>query len=207
MKIVIADDYPLILEGLERFLKDSGFETILTASTGTDALALINIEKPDIAILDMEMPHLDGLQIAKICKQNKAPTRIAFLTYRLDSFLFIQCVEAGVMGYILKDEPLTEVLKCIHHLIEGKSYFSQKILNVPDDASQEHKNFMLLTPSEQKILRLIGQGLASHEIADQMFVSQRTIEKHRSNIIAKLQLDSPKQKLSEWVIFNRQLLD
>lgn len=207
MKILIADDFPLILEGLEKFLREHGYTDIVTATNGTDALSKIGNHQPEIAILDMEMPHLNGLEVAEICKKKNARCRIVFLTYRLDSFLFSRCTEAGVVGYLLKDEPLSEVLECIRHVKEGKAYYSSRILNIPEEASQEYKNFMLLSPSEKKILLLISEGLSSQDIADRLSISFRTVEKHRSNIIHKLNLDSRRQKLAEWVIINRKLLD
>lgn len=207
MKILIADDYPLILEGLEKFLRDSGYDKIMTATTGTEALSIISEESPEIAILDMEMPHLNGLQIAQLCQQNQSSTRIIFLTYRMDAYLFQKGVDANIYGYILKDDPMQEVLNCLLKVIRGERYYSRKLLEIPEDASKDYHNFQLLTPSEQKILKLIATGLSSNEIAENLFISYRTVEKHRSNIIQKLSLDSRKQKLSEWVRENREFFD
>lgn len=207
MKILIADDYPLILEGLEKFLRDSGYDQIVTATTGAEALSIINDESPEIAILDMEMPHLSGLQIAQLCHQNQSSTRIIFLTYRMDAYLFQKGLDAKIFGYILKDDTMQEVLKCILHVSRGETYFSPKLKEIPEDASKDYQNYQLLSPSEQKILKLIARGQSSNEIADNLFISYRTVEKHRSNIIQKLSLDSRKQKLSDWVRENREFLD
>lgn len=207
MNILIADDFPLILEGLEKFLRESGYKNILTAKSGTEALTIINDQKPDIAIIDMEMPNLTGLQIAQLCQQNKAITKIVFLTYRMDFNLLNKGIEAGISGYLLKDDPLDEVLKCILQVTRGNSYFSKKLVNLPDNASEDFRNYKLLSPSEQKILKLIAQGKSSNDIAENLLISYRTVEKHRSNIIIKLNIDSQKQKLTEWVIVNRYLFD
>lgn len=207
MKILIADDYPLILEGLEKFLRDSGYENIYTATTGTEALTLINEKQPDIAILDMEMPHLTGLQIAQLCQQNNSNTKIVFLTYRLDLYLFNKGVQAGVVGYLLKDDPMLDVQRCILQVANGKTYFSKKILELPENASADFQNYQMLSPSEKKILKLITEGLSTLEIAEKLFISYRTVEKHRSNIIQKLKIDSSKQNLNEWVIINHKLFE
>lgn len=207
MKILIADDHPLMLEGLEKFLRDSGYDSIFTATSGTEALTIINDEKPDVAILDMEMPHLTGLQIAQLCQQNGSSTKIVFLTYRLDSYLFNKGLEAGIVGYLLKDDPMQEVHRCILKVSKGETYFSKKIMELPEDASEELRNFQLLSSSEKKILKLIAEGLSTAEIAEKLFISYRTVEKHRSNIILKLNIDSNKQKLNEWVLLNRSLFD
>ena len=207
MKILIADDFPLILEGLEKFLRDSGYEHVFTATNGTQALSIINEEKPDIAILDMEMPHLTGLQIAQLCQQNKSTTKIVFLTYRLDSYLFNKGIEAGIVGYLLKDDAMVEVQRCILHVAKGETYFSKKIMELPEDAPEDLQNYQLLSPSEKKILKLIAQGLSSTDIAERLFISFRTVEKHRSNIIQKLKIDSHKQKLNEWVLVNSKLFE
>lgn len=207
MKILIADDFPLILEGLEKFLKDSGYENVLTATNGAQALTLINEEKPDIAILDMEMPHLTGLQIAQLCQQSKASTKIVFLTYRLDSYLFNKGLEAGIVGYLLKEDAMIDVQRCILQVANGNTFFSKKLLDLPENASEELQKFQLLSPSEKKILKLIAQGLSSADIAEKLFISFRTVEKHRSNIIQKLNIDSHKQKLSEWAHVNQKLFE
>lgn len=207
MRILIADDFPLILECLEKFLKEQGHEQVFTATNGAQALAIINEEQPDIAILDMEMPHLSGLQIAQLCQQNSSKTKIVFLTYRLDSYLFNQGVKAGIVGYLLKDDPMIDVQRCLFQVSNGQTFFSKKLLDLPEDASEDMKNFQLLSPSEKKILKLIAQGNASADIADQLRISFRTVEKHRSNIINKLNIDSHKQKLTEWVLLNKKLLD
>lgn len=207
MKILIADDYPLILKGLEEFLVESGYKDVLTATTGTQAFELINEEQPDIAILDMEMPHLTGLQIAQLCQQNSSKTKIIFLTYRLDSYLFNKGIEAGIVGYLLKDDTMEDVHRCISIVAKGDTYFSKKLLELPEDASVEFQNYQMLSPSEKKILRLIATGLSTLEIAEKLFISYRTVEKHRSNIIQKLKIDSSKQNLNEWVIVNQKFFE
>lgn len=207
IKILIADDYPLILEGLEKFLRESGYEQIFTATNGAEALATINEQQIDIAILDMEMPHLTGLQIAELCRQNKSQTKIIFLTYRLDSYLFNKGIEAGISGYILKDDAMQDVIHCINQIQLGKSFFSDKIIDIQEGTSEEYRNFQLLSPSEKKILKLISNGFSSSEIAETLFISHRTVEKHRSNIIQKLNIDSNRQKLSEWVLVNKKMLE
>ena len=207
MKILIADDYPLILKGLEEFLVESGYKDVLTATTGTQAFELINEEQPDIAILDMEMPHLTGLQIAQLCQQNNSSTKIVFLTYRLDSYLFNKGLDAGIVGYLLKDDAMEDVERCISRVANGDTFFSKKILELPEDASVEFQNYQMLSPSEKKILRLIATGLSTIDIAEKLFISYRTVEKHRSNIIQKLKIDSSKQNLNEWVIVNQKFFE
>lgn len=207
MKILIADDYPLILKGLEEFLVESGYKDVLTATTGTQAFELINEEQPDIAILDMEMPHLTGLQIAQLCQQNNSSTKIVFLTYRLDSYLFNKGLDAGIVGYLLKDDAMEDVERCISRVVNGDTFFSKKILELPEDASVEFQNYQMLSPSEKKILRLIATGLSTIDIAEKLFISYRTVEKHRSNIIQKLKIDSSKQNLNEWVIVNQKFFE
>jgi DNA-binding NarL/FixJ family response regulator len=207
MKILIADDYPLILKGLEKFLLESGYNDVLTATTGTQAFEIINEEKPDIAILDMEMPHLTGLQIAQLCLQNNSKTKIVFLTYRLDSYLFNKGLEAGIVGYLLKDDAMEDVQRCISRVARGDTFFSKKILELPEDASVEFQNYQKLSPSEKKILKLIADGLSTIDIAEKLFISYRTVEKHRSNIIQKLKIDTGKQNLNEWVILNQKLFE
>jgi len=98
-------------------------------------------------------------------------------------------------------------LLCIEKVKAGESHYSSKLQDIPESATRDYTNFLRLTPSEQKILRLIAKGQTSKEIADNLFVSYRTIEKHRSNIIQKLDLEKSNQKITEWTIVNQKLLD
>lgn len=201
-KILIADDHPILLKGLYDFLRDLGFKTILQASNGTDALKQILETPPDLAILDLEMPGLTGIEIAAHCKSASIPTKIILLTLHKEIYLYQQAKDLNLSGYILKDFALDDLSKAIEIVLKGGQFFSEKIFEGLK-INQTNQADYSLTPSEIKILRLISQGLSTKEIAAKLFISERTIEKHRSNMISKLQLDKKHNSLVIWAQQNK----
>jgi DNA-binding NarL/FixJ family response regulator len=201
-KILIADDHPILLKGLYDFLRDLGFRTILQASNGRDALNQILESTPELAILDLEMPSLTGIEIAAHCKSANIPTKIILLTLHKEIYLYQQAKDLNLSGYILKDFALEDLSKAIAKVLEGGQFFSEKIFEGLKEDLSDQADYNL-TPSEIKIIRLISQGLSTKEIAAKLFISERTIEKHRSNMIAKLQLDKKHNSLVIWAQQNK----
>lgn len=199
--IIIADDHPLILKGLQDFLSEKKFNVIDSATNGKDALKLILEHNPDVAILDIRMPHLTGLEIAKACKEHNLATKIVLITFEKDGTLLNQAEDLNVFGYILKEFALAEIETCLQSLQDGDPYFSP---NLKDHITEKPKfNLNSLSEAEKKILKLIAQNKTTKEIAEGLFVSTRTIEKHRSNIIRKLGLDHQQNSLLIWVKENQ----
>jgi DNA-binding NarL/FixJ family response regulator len=201
-KILIADDHPILLKGLYDFLKDLGFQTILKASNGTDALKQIIESTPDLAILDLEMPGMTGIEIAAHCKSASIPTKIILLTLHKEIYLYQQAKDLNLSGYILKDFALDDLSNAITTVLSGKQFFSEQLFKDMNINQSEVADYNL-TPSEIKILRLISQGLSTKEIAAKLFISERTIEKHRSNMITKLQLEKKHNSLVIWAQQNK----
>ena len=203
--IVIADDHPLLLKGLNDFLIEKELNIVGSASNGQQALDLIRNIKPDIAILDIQMPDFSGLEIAKICKKEKLKTRIILITFHKEPLLFYEAKELNIYGYLLKDFAIEEIENCLENVINNIPYFSKKIkeqLTIDHSKSQELK---LLTASERKILMYIAKDFTNKEIADILFISPRTVEKHRSNIIQKLNLEPKTNSLLIWAKENQEL--
>ncbi len=201
-KILIADDHPILLKGLYDFLKDLGFQTILKASNGTEALKQILESKPDLAILDLDMPGMTGIEIASHCKSASIPTKIILLTLHKEIYLYKQAKELNLSGYILKDFALDDLSKAITTVLSGEQFFSEELFKDMNINHSEVADYNL-TPSEIKILRLISHGSSTKEIAAKLFISERTIEKHRSNMIAKLQLGKSHNSLVIWAQQNK----
>jgi DNA-binding NarL/FixJ family response regulator len=201
-KILIADDHPILLKGLYDFLKDLGFQTILKASNGTEALKQILESNPDLAILDLDMPGMTGIEIASYCKSESISTKIILLTLHKEIYLYQQAKELNLSGYILKDFALDDLSKAITTVLSGEQFFSEEIFKDMNINHSEVADYNL-TPSEIKILRFISHGLSSKEIAAKLFISERTIEKHRSNMIAKLQLGKNHNSLIIWAQQNK----
>ncbi len=205
--IVIADDHPLMLRGLTDFLTSKGHNIVGSAEDGKSAYNLIVKLKPKIAILDIRMPYKTGLEIAEACKKNNIPTKVILITFDKEEELYDKALEYGVYGYILKEFAIEEIETCIKHVENNQPYFSEEIadyLNVGH--SKKPKELELLTKSELKIVKLISDNKTSLEIANELSISNRTVDKHRSNIVAKLNLDNKPTALSIWANLNKAFL-
>ncbi len=196
--IITADDHPLLLKGLNDFLIEKKYNLIGSGNNGKEAYQLIVEEKPDIAILDIQMPHMSGLEIAMTCKANELKTKIVLITLHKERELYQKAQDLNIFGYILKEFALEEIENCINTVSKGDHYFSPKIVEVLADESPRDRSLRDLTPSEKKILNLIAKDKTNKEIASLLFISYRTVEKHRSNIIIKLKLEPKTNSLLMW---------
>lgn len=202
--IIIADDHPLLLKGLQDFLVEKKYTIIGSATDGKEAYKLILKHEPDIAILDIRMPFLSGIEIAKLCK-NKVQTKIILITFERNSILYHQAKDLNIYGYLLKEFALTEIENCLNSVLNDIPYFSPEIENYFSDKTTNLK-IDLLTPSEKRILKLIAKNKTAKEIGEHFAISKRTVEKHKSNIIKKLKLDSQPNSLLIWVKENQDYL-
>ena len=193
--ILIADDHALIRKGLCEVLSKQSDYTILEAANGKDALDLIRSQKPDIAILDIEMPEITGFEVARQVHNEGLSVSIIFLTMFKDESMFNNAMDIGVKGYVLKENTVTEIIQCIEQVKKGNSYISpaisayliqrnQKLTGKASDKDGLH----LLTPSETTIMKLLSELLTNHEIAEKQHVSIKTVQNHRNNICNKLDL-------------------
>jgi len=207
--IVIADDHPLMLRGLTDFLISRGYNIIGSAEDGNTAYSLIVKLKPEIAILDIRMPYKTGLEIAEACKKNNLKTKVILITFDKEEDVFDQALECGVFGYILKEFAIEEIETCIAQVIDGKPYFSEEIVSYLNASTIDKKPETLdsLTKSELKIVKLISEYKTSQNIADELSISVRTVDKHRSNIVHKLELDNKPTSLSIWATLNKDFLN
>lgn len=206
--IVIADDHPLMLRGLSDFLNSKGFNIVGSAADGNTAYNLIVKHKPQIAILDIRMPHKTGLEIAEAVMRNKLTTKVILITFDKEEELYDKALEFNVYGYILKEFAVEEIETCIEHVLNNKSYFSEEIASYLDATNLEKKPEVLntLTKSELRIIRLVSENKTSQEIADELSISIKTVHKHRSHIVSKLHLDNKPTSLSVWANLNKEFL-
>ncbi len=197
--LVVADDHPLLLSGLVGQLKDYNYTILGTAENGAKALERIMELKPEIAILDEEMPMLTGFEVIQKCKEQQVATQFIILSSHKEKAFIYKAKKLNISGYIIKDEPFIEIHNCIQSVSNGSPYFSAVFKSVFDDeVAPQLQKMKLLTPSERTIVRLVGQGKSSKEISALLSLSPRTIEKHRANIIAKLELAPEQDVLFVW---------
>lgn len=192
--IIIADDHPLVLKGLIEFLNEKKFNVLASAKNGKEALALIKAHTPDIAILDIKMPFYTGLQIAEKCKEAQIPTKIILITFEKDEKTYNEAKSLDVYGYILKEFALEEIENCISAVVNDKAYFSPELLTYIE-VDKAPDGLKTLTKAEANIFRLIADNKTATEIAKELFISVRTVEKHKNSIRRKLVLDSKSASL------------
>lgn len=203
--ILIADDHPILLKGLCDFAQELGLNVVGSATDGKKLLDLLLDVKPELVLMDLEMPELTGLEVAEKMNQLGIDSKKILLTLHKELFILQKAKELGFSGYILKEFALTELAEAINVIRLGGQFFSEKLW---DNEKKQNLNEISepLTPSEIKILRLIAEGLSSKEIADKLFISERTVDKHRSNVIAKLNLEKKHNSLLVWAQKNRDII-
>lgn len=204
-KIFIADDHPLLIKGLENLLLEKRYNLIGAASDGQTAFNIILKEQPDIAILDIEMPKLSGIEIAKECKKNNLKTKIILITLHKEVDLYLRAKTYNIFGYLLKEFALNEIESCIKSVANGKEYFSESIKKEIGFDSESDNILNSLTQIEKRVINLVARHKTNKEIGHLLFISSRTVEKHRSKIISKLNLSKRTSSLLIWVQKNRHL--
>lgn len=207
IKILVADDHPMLLKGLLQEFKENGYHTVLEAANGAIALELLLEEKPNIAVLDIEMPLLTGFEVIRKARGRTIGTRFIILTSHKEKAFIIKAKQLNIDGYLLKDEPFSEMDNCIQSLLKGESYFSNTFESIfKEKVAPELTKLNFLSPSERTILRLVAQNKSSKEIGELINISYRTVQKHRANIINKLDLDTAPDALLLWVQANKELI-
>jgi DNA-binding NarL/FixJ family response regulator len=203
MRILIADDHHFTLLGTKNYVESYGHEVIDTCSNGVSALNLIALHLPDIAILDINMPGMDGLDVSKKIQESKLKTKVILLTMHKEITIYNKANEYGIFGYILKEHAHVELEKCLFEVEKGNHYVSEYLENdLYIDIPNSNEELFKLTLSERKIVELIAQQKTSKKIAELLFLSEKTVEGHRSSIIQKLGLTKEKNTLLKWAIHN-----
>jgi len=187
--IVIADDHPLILKGLSDFLIEKEFNIIASAKNGKEAFTFIKAHRPDIAILDIQMPILTGIEVAEKCKAEGLETKIIFITFEKSEQIYLKAKSLGIYGYILKEFAIAEVETCIASVLQERSYFSAELIEYLE-IKETPDELKMLTDTEMKVFKLSAENKTAKEISVVLECSDRTIEKHKSHIRAKLNLSS-----------------
>ncbi|HSU53464.1 MAG TPA: response regulator transcription factor [Candidatus Dormibacteraeota bacterium] len=196
IKILIADDHPIFRKGLcEVIAEDPALELVEQAGNGEQALSLIQNLRPDVAILDVHMPKLSGLQVIRALHERKAAPKIILLTMHEEEDLFNEAMNLQVNAYVLKENAVTELLKAVHAVAEGKTFLSPSmsgfLLRRSSETAalrKEKPGLEMLTGTELKILKLISEDKTTKEIAELLGISTRTVDTHRQNVSHKLHL-------------------
>ncbi len=196
IRVLIADDHPMFRQGMRSAIEtDPALQIVAEAGDGATALAQIQSLRPQVAVLDMEMPNRSGLEVLQAVQEMKLPVAVIFLTVHKDERFFNAALNRGAKGYVLKESAVNDIIASIKAVAAGESFISPQLsaylLNrhVRRDALHaQQPGLAMLTPTEQQVLRLIAANKTSKEIGEALFISTRTVEKHRANISEKLSL-------------------
>jgi len=196
VSLVLADDHPLFRHGLRDVINaDRRFTIVEEAGDGERALELIRHHNPRIAVLDIDMPKMSGLEVASAVRKHKLDTEVIVLTMHDDAEHFDKAMESGVMGYVLKDSAAGDILHCLEAVLAGKNYVSPTLARHLIRKSEKAKGgaearlgISDLTPTERKILKMISESKSTKHIAEELFISTKTVSAHRANICVKLDL-------------------
>ncbi|MFO1499266.1 MAG: response regulator transcription factor [Verrucomicrobiota bacterium] len=192
--ILIADDHPIFREGLRKVIEtERGGRIVAEAADGNTAVQLIRQHKPDIAVLDIVIPQLNGLGVARAVQRQGLPVSIVILTMFKEEDLFNEAMDLGAKGYVLKENTVSDIIACLQSVAAGQYFISPAISHLLLRRTDRARGFASqtpglgqLTPSERRILGLIARGKTSKEIATELFISPKTVENHRLNIAEKL---------------------
>lgn len=197
IKIVLADDHKLIRDGLRHFLEsEQQMEILAETDNGRDAVRLAAELEPDVVILDVSMPDMNGIEAARQIKSRKTKTKVMALSMHSDRRFVARMFQAGAVAYLVKDSAIEEVADAIRTVIDGKVYLSPKITGTVIDDYVHHmtggasSSPLPLTSREQEVLQLIAEGNSTREIAEILCLSGKTVDTHRRQLMDKLDIHS-----------------
>ena len=197
IRILLADDHTVVRKGLRLLLENAGMTVVADAADGRETIALCEQHSPDVVVMDVAMPTLNGIEAARQISAKMPQTAIVFLSMHSDEGYVLRALKAGARAYLLKDSAEHDLINAIQAVSEGKAFFSPAIskMLVEDYVRQmqERKvedSYDLLTTREREILQLLAEGKGNKEVANLLNLSLYTVETHRSNIFQKLNLHS-----------------
>ncbi len=207
IRLLIVDDHPVFLEGLASVLdlKCPEFTVAATASTGEEAIEKYQQVKPDVVLLDIKMPGIGGIETTRLMRRRNLDVKIIMLTTFGDRDLVSDALQAGANGYILKDTPVEEMIDAIQSVFQGHFLISPKAINElsrPAPEANPEKGLELLTKREQEILSLMAMGKENVQIADELFLSEKTIRNYVSHIYDILEVHARTQAVLWYQSYN-----
>jgi DNA-binding NarL/FixJ family response regulator len=190
--VVLADDHAILRQGLKSLLEaEPDIEVAGEAANGREAIDLVMDRSPDVVVMDITMPDISGLQAADVIKTRLSPAKIIILSMYGDEEYVDQAIQSGVDAYLVKETVAGELINAIREVVKGNAFFSpsiSKILRERQKLQHEQANPSALTLREKEILQFVASGKTSREIADVLNISARTIDKHRQQLMEKLDI-------------------
>ena len=192
IRLMLVDDHRMLREGLRRSLEEEGFYVVGEAADGEAAVRLVPAAKPDVILMDVSMPDMDGVEATKRILQNSPEQRVVMLTMHADKDLIDQAIKAGAVGYLTKDCSIDEVIDAVRMAANGETALSPalaktmltEVRKIDEKAAREEDR--LVTKREEEVLQLIADGCSTPEVAQKLYISQTTVKNHLASIYEKL---------------------
>jgi DNA-binding NarL/FixJ family response regulator len=190
IRVLVADDHTVVRQGLKSLLAREGFSIVGEASDGREALNLVDELRPDVALLDLAMPNLNGLDAAREIQRSAPSSKVIILTQHSEEPYVLEALRAGIHGYVLKSQTVSDLVQAIRDVYRGKLYISPAISEVVVGAYRGQASLPsdLLTTREREVLQLVAEGKSTKKIAEILGIAQKTAESHRSHLMVKLDI-------------------
>jgi DNA-binding NarL/FixJ family response regulator len=192
---VVADDHPAVLEAVAEFLAQAGIDVVARAHDGEEALARIEERNPRVALVDVRMPKLGGIELARRAQRSAPETAILLYTGYGDRALLTEALDAGVSGFVLKEAPMDDLVRAVRAVATGGTYVDPVLAGTLATSSVGNK-LPQLTQREREVLRLLADGLANEEIGKKLFISAETVRTHVRKAMGKLDADTRTQAVA-----------
>ena len=200
IKVIIADDHALIREGLKKLLElEPTIEVVALAVDGKSAIEMVDRHEPDIVLLDINMPNMNGMECLKVLKKDYKETKVIMLTIHEDAEYLIETVNMGAEGYVLKDADVSQLIDAINKVVNGEIYIHPSLSGVlvkeykRKEVTYNDLSKRRLTRRELEVLKLVAQGINNKEISETLFISEKTVKNHISSIFKKLNVNDRTQ--------------
>jgi two-component system, NarL family, response regulator NreC len=201
--IVLADDHNIVRQGFRVLLENQeGLSVLAEASDGLEAVRVTCDLKPDILVVDLMMPCLNGLEVTRRIGRMSPTTRVIVLSMYMDEPYVIEALRSGAWGYVLKESNISDLVKAIREVASGRHYLGSPLSELAITAYREKTKgisldpYNTLTAREREVLQLVAEGFTNADIASKLFISQRTVESHRANLMQKLSFNSRAELIS-----------
>lgn len=192
IRVLLADDHRMLREGLRRSMVDEGFDVVGEADNGEEAVRLAAELRPDVILMDVSMPEMDGVEATRIIRATDTPARVIMLTMHADAEVLAEALRAGASGYLVKDCSTDEVAAAVRMAANGETALSPQLaatmldevrrLEQPDPAEEDR----VITKREEEVLQHIADGCSTPEVAERLYISQKTVKNHLASIYQKL---------------------
>lgn len=190
IRVLLADDHTVVRNGLKNLLLAEGFDIVAEAADGQETVELVNASSPDVAVIDIAMPLLNGIDAARQINQNNPRIKVILLTMHKEEQYALEALRSGIKGYVLKTQAAADLVQAIRTTLQGDIYLSPGIAEGVVNAALANGSTKVdpLTQRERQILQLIAEGKSNKEVAQHLTMSVKTVESHRANLMKKLDL-------------------